>query len=71
MRERKWETMVTGKPEKAFKRYRTSEMFRESELIRHSTFGDGFVLRVIDKSKVEVMFREGPKTLAQGLGLAS
>jgi hypothetical protein len=65
-RERAWEKAVSGQPVTSFKAYRVSALFQENDLIRHTKFGDGLVTRVLDKSKIEVMFREGPRVLAQG-----
>lgn len=66
-RERAWEKAVSGQPVTSFKPYRVSGSFQESDLVRHTKFGDGLVTRVLDKSKIEVMFREGPRVLAQGM----
>jgi hypothetical protein len=66
-REKHWEKVVAGKPVTAFKGYRVSVSFNDGDLLRHSKFGDGFVVRVIDKNKMEVMFKEGPRTLAHGM----
>jgi hypothetical protein len=62
-----WEKAIAGKAPKDFRPYRVSERFSEGDLVRHSKFGDGVVTRVIDVNKVEVLFKEEPKTLAQGL----
>jgi hypothetical protein len=66
-RERTWEKLVSGHAVTDFRPYRPALVFTEGELIRHAKFGDGYVQRVIDKNKVEAMFREGPRTLAHGL----
>jgi hypothetical protein len=66
-RERFWEKAVSGKTPGEFRAYRVTETFTEGELIRHSKFGDGIVTRILDARKVEILFREEPKTLAQGL----
>ena len=66
-REKAWEKVVAGKPLTAFKPYRVSVSFSEGELVHHTKFGDGYVTRVIDKNKVEVMFKEGQRTLAHGM----
>ena len=66
-RERTWEKLVSGRAVTDFRPYRPALVFTEGELIRHAKFGDGYVQRVIDKNKVEAMFREGPRTLAHGL----
>ena len=41
--------------------------FSEGDLLRHKKFGDGVVTRVIDDHKVEVLFRDEARTLAQGM----
>jgi hypothetical protein len=59
-----WERSIAGQPASAFKVYRVFETFNPGDLVRHSKFGDGVIARVIDRGKVEVLFQEGPKTLA-------
>lgn len=67
-REQQWEKMTSGKMASEFRRYDPKQRFAEGDLLKHAKFGDGFVLRVIDSAKIEVLFREGEsKTLAQGL----
>lgn len=61
-----WEHAIAGKPATAFKPYRISLSFDPGELVRHPKFGDGVVARVIDRGKVEVLFKDGPRTMAQG-----
>jgi hypothetical protein len=69
MREATWEKAVLGKPVTSFKAYRASQTFSMGDLIRHGKFGDGYIVRVIDRQKVEAMFKDGPRTLAQALAL--
>ncbi len=66
-REQSWEKAVSGKQPRDFKAYRTSLAFNHGDLIRHTKFGDGVVLRVIDTHKVEILFKDESRTLAQGL----
>lgn len=61
-----WEHAIAGKPATAFKAYRINLSFDAGELLRHPKFGDGVVSRVIDRGKVEVLFKDGPKTMAHG-----
>jgi hypothetical protein len=63
-----WEHAIAGKPSSAFTSYRISLTFGPGDLIRHSKFGDGVVARVIDQTKVEILFKDGPRTMAQGMG---
>lgn len=66
-RERTWEKAIAGKGVNEFRNYRVDETFTEGDLVRHKKFGDGVVTRVLDPKKVEILFRDEPRTLAQGL----
>jgi hypothetical protein len=61
-----WEHAIAGQPSGAFKPYRISLTLGAGELIHHPKFGDGVVARVIDRGKVEVLFKDGPRTMAHG-----
>jgi hypothetical protein len=61
-----WEHAIAGQPMGAFKAYRVTLTLGQGELIRHPKFGDGVVARVIDRGKVEILFKDGPKTMAHG-----
>ena len=66
-REHSWEKAIAGHAVAEFKRYNTGASFSEGDLVRHAKFGDGVVTRVLDTRKVEVLFKDEPRTLAQGL----
>lgn len=66
-RERSWEKAIAGKAVSDFKNYRVDQTFAEGDLIRHKKFGDGVVTRILDARKVEILFKDEPRTLAQGL----
>ena len=66
-RERTWEKAVSGHTVSEFKPYRVSGAFNEGELVRHSKFGDGVVTRIVDAKKIEIMFKDESRILAQGL----
>ncbi len=66
-RERMWEKAIAGKAMSDFRVYRVSLTFREGDLIRHTKFGDGIVTRIIDNAKIEILFKDEARTLAQGL----
>ncbi|UQA56620.1 hypothetical protein [Polyangium aurulentum] len=61
-----WEHAIAGQPSTAFKPYRISLTLNPGELVRHPKFGDGVVARVIDRGKVEILFKDGAKTMAHG-----
>ena len=62
------ERAVTGKLVSEFVKYDVKASFKVGDLVKHAKFGDGVVTRVIDAHKVEVLFRDEPRTLAQALG---
>lgn len=62
-----WERAISGQPTTAFKAYNTKGVYATGELIRHSRFGDGVVARVVDAQKMEVIFEDGPRTMAQAM----
>ncbi len=66
-REKMWEKAIAGKAMSDFRVYRVSLVFQEGDLIRHSKFGDGVVTRIIDNAKIEILFKDEARTLAQGL----
>lgn len=66
-RERSWEKAVSGKGVHDFRQYRVTETFAEGDLVKHKKFGDGVVMRIVDGSKVEILFRDEPRMLAQGM----
>jgi len=58
--------LIRGRDASQARPYRLSEHFAPKDLIAHPTFGLGVVLSSKDGSKIEVLFADGPKTLAQG-----
>ena len=68
-RERSWEKAVSGRGVNEFTSYTVALLFNEGDLIRHKKFGDGIVTRIVDANKVEILFRDEARMLAQGLQL--
>ncbi|MFO0555271.1 MAG: hypothetical protein U0271_43240 [Polyangiaceae bacterium] len=62
-----WERAISGQPPTAFKAYTIKGTYNPGELVRHTRFGDGVIARVIDPLKVEIIFEDGPRTMAQGM----
>lgn len=65
--EQMWEKAIAGRGVHDFKPYNVTARFAEGDLVRHKKFGDGVVTRVVDANKVEVLFKDEAKTLAQGM----
>jgi hypothetical protein len=61
----KWAQRTLGQSVDAFTRYAIDQSFAEGQLVIHKKFGEGYVDKVLDVGKVSIMFRDGPKTLAQ------
>ena len=66
-REKTWEKAIAGKALSEFRAYKVSETFSEGDLVHHKKFGDGVVTRILDPKKIEILFKDEPRTLAQGL----
>ena len=62
-----WEEGVAACQDDEFTAYSMKVMFAKDALIAHPTFGKGIVLSVDDK-KMEVLFKDGKKRLAMGMG---
>jgi hypothetical protein len=65
--EQSWEKAIAGRGVTEFKPYNVGASFEPGDLVRHKKFGDGVVTRVIDAHKVEVLFRDEARTLAQAM----
>jgi hypothetical protein len=61
-----WEQAVLGHSVLDFREYSVAGTFQKGDLMRHKKFGEGVVTRVIDARKVEVLFRDEARILAQG-----
>lgn len=66
-RESSWERAVTGKMISDFIKYNVKTSFKVGDLVKHPKFGDGVVTTIIDAHKVEILFKDEPRKLAQAL----
>ncbi len=62
-RERKWQKAVGERPPGELVPYVMTRVYAPDELVHHPSLGNGIVLRIVEGSKVEILFRDGPKTL--------
>ena len=46
--------------------YEQDGSFGEGEKVEHSTFGQGFIIKLIKPNKMEVIFEEGTKLMIRG-----
>ncbi len=60
----RYEELVRGREGAAARPYAISEHFAESDLLQHPTFGLGLVTAVKEANKIDVLFADGPRTLA-------
>jgi hypothetical protein len=65
--QRAWAGAMEGHGPDNARRYKPSERFASGELIDHAKFGIGLVRRV-EPTKIEVVFRDATRTLAHGAG---
>jgi len=61
----RYEAMLRGRTATA-RPYSASARFKVGEIISHATFGLGAVTAEKDGTKIEVLFADGPRVLAQG-----
>jgi len=50
------------------RQYTTEAGFEKDEIVDHPRFGRGIVASVIQRNKVEIVFRDGPRLLVQNRG---
>ncbi|MDZ7288331.1 MAG: hypothetical protein ONB44_00155 [candidate division KSB1 bacterium] len=62
-----WSTLVGQIHDHQVAEYALSGEFSSTPAIRHKTFGVGVITKVLNKNKIEVLFQEGTKILAQNL----
>ncbi|MCG8603479.1 hypothetical protein MJD09_00555 [bacterium] len=60
-----WPTLVNGLEESEIVDYDLSQPFAERQAIRHKKFGVGVITKIIDDGKIEVVFQDDKKVLAQ------
>jgi hypothetical protein len=60
---RTWKSLKEIAKEREALPYNPAVAYSENQAIVHPSFGLGFVHKVIDKSKMEVVFEHGVKTL--------
>lgn len=60
-----WGTLVGQIEDQQVADYALSGEFSKSPAIRHKNFGVGVITKVLTKNKIEVLFQDGTKILAQ------
>ena len=66
-----WGTLVGQIEDQKVVEYALSGEFSTTPAIRHKTFGVGVVTKVLTRNKIEVLFQDGTKILAQNFELVS
>ena len=61
---RDYEALVGGRDASAAREFRVTERFAVLDLIAHPTFGLGVVTASKEGNKIDVLFSDGPRTLA-------
>ena len=56
-------TLLSGRDTGSARAYATQDRFAPNDLIVHPTFGLGVVRMLKDRTKIDVLFRDGMKTL--------
>ena len=64
---KKWnKLLLAADPEKAVA-YSMSNVYAENDIIQHNKFGLGVVVKILDPSKISVVFEDGVKNMVQNL----
>jgi hypothetical protein len=58
-----WTIAVAAREKSGFKPYATTGRFGVGDLVNHPKFGNGIVTKVLESSKVEILFAEGSRVL--------
>ncbi len=61
-----WETRVSNQSVAAFTNYNINTEFAVDQLVRHKKFGEGYVAEILSDNKINVVFKDGTKTLVHG-----
>jgi hypothetical protein len=61
-----YEKIMKGQDTSRAQRYRTAVNYAQGDVLDHTTFGIGVVLRLLTDAKIEVIFPLGCKTLVHG-----
>jgi len=64
-RRNSWPSLMEKLVEEELVDYDIKSDFTETDAIRHKKFGVGFITKVLDINKIEVVFEEEKKVLAQ------
>ena len=66
---RKWENLLTKvqdeEQEQDPKEYSIQQTYETNQIINHAKFGKGVVVKIIDDKKVDIVFEDGIRTMAQ------
>ena len=54
---------AAAREKSGFKPYATTSRFIVGDLVNHPKFGNGIVTKVLESSKVEILFAEGSRVL--------
>jgi len=61
-----WDRFVANQAESRFVNYSPNAKFEAAQLIRHTKFGNGYVLEALPDGKINVLFRTGNRLLVHG-----
>lgn len=62
----RWNEQVDQAGDRAIRSYRMTETYEKGELVQHPRFGLGVVQQTNGPGKVDILFREGLRTLVMG-----
>ena len=69
-RKKNWDTMVAEVEENEVKEYDFSKDFRSAKAVNHKSFGVGVITKIVNNTRMEVLFKDGTRMLGQNIDLA-
>lgn len=66
MRSSRYQALLKGKDKAVAKSYSSKDRYSLGDVLDHPSFGFGIATAIKDGTKIEVLFENGPKLLAQG-----
>ncbi|MDZ7268029.1 MAG: hypothetical protein ONB48_09995 [candidate division KSB1 bacterium] len=69
-RKKDYDSLMAEISENDVKDYTSADDFTETKAIRHRSFGIGVITKIHNNTRIEVLFKDGPRLLGQNINMA-
>ncbi|NUM67817.1 hypothetical protein HUU39_21540 [candidate division KSB1 bacterium] len=69
-RKKDYDSLIAEIAETDVKDYASANDFTETKAIRHRSFGIGVITKIHNNTRIEVLFKDGPRLLGQNINMA-